>query len=79
MKKKLLKFVRENKEKLITAIGTVAVGLLMLFLNSCASTQRIHIQQEVEGVKQETIIESDTKFDAIALNITPETIAYNAK
>ncbi len=78
MKQKLLNFITTNKEKLITAIGTIAVGLLMLFLNSCASTQRIHIQQEVEGVKQETIIESDTRFDAIALNITPETIAYSA-
>ncbi len=79
MKKKLLNFITTNKERLITAIGTAAVGLLMLFLNSCASTQRIHIQQEVEGVKQETIIESDTKFDAIALNINPETIAYSAE
>ncbi len=70
MKKKLLQFVQDNKEKLITAIGTVAVGLLMVFLNSCASAQRIHIQQEVEGVKQETIIESDTKINAIALAFT---------
>ncbi len=70
MKKKLLQFVRENKEKLVTAIGTIAVGLLMVFLNSCASAQRIHIQQEVEGVKQETIIESDTKINAIALAFT---------
>ncbi len=76
MKKKLLQFVRENKEKLVTAIGTIAVGLLMVFLNSCASAQRIHIQQEVEGVKQETIIESDTRFDAIALKVSPESIAY---
>ncbi len=70
MKKKLLQFVQDNKEKLITAIGTIAVGLLALFLNSCASAQRIHIQQEVEGVKQETIIESDTKINAIALAFT---------
>ncbi len=70
MKKKLLQFVQDNKEKLITAIGTIAVGLLALFLNSCASTQRIQIQQEVDGVKQETIIESDTKINAIALAFT---------
>ncbi len=70
MKKKFLQFVRENKEKLITAIGTVAVGLLVLFLNSCASAQRIQIQQEIDGVKQETIIESDTKINAIALAFT---------
>ncbi len=79
MKKKLLKFITTNKEKVVTAIGTIAVGLLMVFLNSCASAQRIHIQQEVEGVKQETIIESDTRFDAIALSITPEAIAYCAE
>ncbi len=79
MKKKIYEFVCNNKAKLTTAIGSIAVGLLMLFLNSCASAQRIHIQQEVEGVKQETIIESDTRFDAIALNITPQTIAYSAE
>ncbi len=70
MKKKLYDFICANKQRLITAIGTAAVGLLLLFFNSCASAQRIHIQQEVEGVKQETIIESDTKINAIALAFT---------
>ncbi len=79
MKKKLYDFICANKQRLITAIGTAAVGLLLLFFNSCASTQRIQIQQEVDGVKQETIIESDTRFDAIALSITPEAIAYCAE
>ncbi len=69
MKKKIYQFICANKEQLITAIGTTIVGLLLLCLNSCASAQRIHIQQELEGVKQETTIESNTHFDAIALKV----------
>ncbi len=48
------------------------------WLCSCASTQRITVKQEQEGQTQETVIESDTRFDAISLYITPDKIDYNA-
>ncbi len=76
MKKKLLQFLCDNKSKVIKVIGTLAVGVLIFFLNSCASTQQIHIQQEVDGVKQETIIKSDMELKSIALRITPQDIVY---
>ncbi len=52
--------------------------LLVALLASCSSTQKISVRQEQEGQVQETVIESDTKFDAISLYITPQKIDYNA-
>ncbi len=41
--------------------------LLALFFASCSSTQKITVKQEQEGQIQETVIESDTKFNALSL------------
>ncbi len=54
------------------------VMLSVALLASCSSTQKISVKQEQEGQVQETVIESDTKFDAISLYITPQKIDYNA-